>query len=150
MNRILAATDGSAAAVEATRFAVDLAAEQGAELVVAHVVPEIDVVAATVFQVGGVFPHEPDAHDHEILEDAAALAQEHGITATTVLLRGETVSELVAYAARRDVDLIVVGSRGRGAIAGALLGSVSQALLHEARRPVVIVKAAVVPAEASR
>lgn len=150
MKRILVATDGSPSALEATRFGIELAAEHEAELVIAHVVRELDVIPATVLQIGGVFPHEPDATDLGMLEDAAALAAEHGVTATTVLLRGDTVPELVRYADAHDVELVVVGSRGRGAVAGALLGSVSQALLHDARRPVAIVRAVPVATEAAR
>lgn len=150
MKRILVATDGSPSAIEATAFGIELAAGHEAELVIAHVVPEVDVVPATVMQIGGIFPHEPSAHDLELLEDAAALAQEHGVTATTILLRGDTVGELVRYAERREVDLIVVGSRGRGTVAGALLGSVSQGLLRDAGRPVAVVRAAAVVTEAAR
>jgi nucleotide-binding universal stress UspA family protein len=149
MKRILVATDGSPAALEATRFAIELAAEHGAELTVAHVVRELDVVNATVVSIGGAFPHEPTTHDHELLENAAALAREHGVDVTTVLLRGDTVNELVGYADGRDVDLVVVGSRGRGAVAGTLIGSVSQRLLHELRRPVVVVRTAAVLTEAT-
>ena len=58
-----------------------------------------------------------------------------------MLLRGDTVDEIVAFADSHDVDLIVVGSRGRGAIAGALLGSVSRGILGESKRPVLIVRA---------
>lgn len=150
MKRILVATDGSPSALEATRFAIELAAEHAAELVVAHAVPTFDLVPATVFQIGGVFPHDPDSHDVDVLEDAAALAAEHDVVATTALLRGETVPELVAYAQTRDVDLIVVGTRGHGAVTGRLLGSVSQGLLREARRPVLVVRAVAVPTEAAR
>jgi nucleotide-binding universal stress UspA family protein len=150
MKRILVATDGSPAALEATRFAVELAAEQEAEVDVVHVVPDLDVVPATGFQIGGAFPHHVSAQDLELLEDAVALAKEHGVTATTALLRGDTVNELVGYADGRDVDLIVVGSRGRGGLAGTLIGSVSRRLLHEARRPVLVVRASAVAAEAAR
>jgi nucleotide-binding universal stress UspA family protein len=150
MKRIMVATDGSPSALEATRFGIELAAEHEAELVVAHVVPTFDVVPATVFQIGGVFPREAGHRDVDVLEDAAAAAQEHGVVATTTLLRGETVPELVGYADAHDVDLIVVGTRGHGAVAGTLLGSVSQGLLREAKRPVAVVRAAAVATEAAR
>lgn len=143
MNRILVATDGSPSAVEASRFGIELAREHAAELVFAHVVPEFDVLPATVFQIGGVFPHDPGPHDTALLEDAAALAAEEGVVATTALLRGDTVDSLVSYAETHGVDLVVVGSRGHGAIAGTLLGSVSLELLHRSRVPVAIVRAPV-------
>ena len=143
MNRILVATDGSPAAVEASRFGIELAREHAAELVFAHVVPEFDVVPATVFQIGGVFPHDAVQHDIALLEDAAALAASAGIVATTALLRGETVDTLVAYAEAHGVDLLVVGSRGHGAFVGKLLGSVSLELRHRSRLPVAIVRAPV-------
>ncbi len=141
MNTILVATDGSPSAVEAARFGIELANEHESELVFAHVVPELDIVPVVGFQIGGAFPHDPTLHDIELLEDAAALASEHGVVATTTLLRGETVQELLEYARAHDVDLIVVGSRGRGPITGTLLGSVSLELLRRSRRPVAIVRA---------
>lgn len=151
MKRILVATDGSPSAAEAVSFGVELAGEQLAELVFAHVVPTVDVVPPAGFgAIGGAFPHEPSERDLRLLEDAAAVAAEHGVVATTVLLRGDTVDEIVAYADSHDVDLIVVGSRGHGPITGALLGSVSLGILRESKRPVLIVRAAVVRAPSTR
>jgi nucleotide-binding universal stress UspA family protein len=150
MKRILVATDGSPSSAEAVAFGVELAAEHDAELTFVHVVPTLDVVPVTGFGgIGGAFPHEPTEHDHVLLEEAAAVAAEHAIVSTTALLRGDTVDEIVAYADSHDVDLIVVGSRGHGAIAGALLGSVSRGILGESKRPVLIVRAATVAAPAA-
>ncbi len=54
---------------------------------------------------------------------------------------------IVELARSRDVDVIVVGSRGLGAVAGTLLGSVSRAVVHDADRPVLVVPHAAVPAQ---
>ena len=150
MKRILVATDGSPSSAEAVAFGSELAVEQEAELIFVHVVPAVDVVPVTGFGgMGGAFQHEPSGYDHALLEDAAAVAGEHDIVSTTALLRGDTVDETVAYADSHDVDLIVVGSRGHGGLAGALLGSVSRGILGESKRPVLIVRAAAVAALAA-
>ena len=141
MKKILVATDGSISSTEAVRFAVELAAEDRAELMVVHVVPVFDVVPSTGFGLYGAFPHEPTRVDRASLDDAAAVALEHGIVSTTALLRGDTVDEIVAYADSHDVDVIVVGSRGRSPVSATLLGSVSSGVVREARRPVLVVRA---------
>jgi nucleotide-binding universal stress UspA family protein len=146
MKKILVATDGSPSSTEAVAFGVELAAEHASELIFVHVVPTLDVVPATGFGIGGAFPHEVSDYDRTLLDEAAAVAAEHEIFSTTAILRGDTVDEIVAHADSHDVDLIVVGSRGHGAIAGALLGSVSLGLLGESKRPILIVKAATVAA----
>lgn len=140
MNRILVATDGSDSAASAVEFGIELAAEHQAELIFVHVVPELDLVPAAVFAFGGAFPHEPSLADRALLEHAAAIAEVHGVLSTTVLLRGDTVDEIVAYADSHDVDLIVVGSRGHGTVSAALLGSVSRGILQESMRPVLVVR----------
>lgn len=140
MKRILVATDGSVSSTEAVQFGVELAAEHAAELMFVHVVPVVDVVPATVYAIGGAFPHEPSREDRSLLADAAAVASEHGIVSTTVLLRGETTEEVLCFAESHDVDVIVVGSRGQGALTATLLGSVSRSLLRDAKRPIVVVR----------
>jgi nucleotide-binding universal stress UspA family protein len=147
MKRIVVATDGSPSSAAAVTFGVDLAAEHKAELAFVHVVPALDVVPATgIGGFGCALPHEPCAHDHALLADAAAVAAEHGVVSTTALLKGDTVDEIVAYADSHDADLIVVGTRGHGAIASALLGSVSHGVLAESKRQVLVVRPSDVPA----
>ena len=140
MRKILIATDGSPAAVEAVEFGLELAAEHGAEAIFVHVAPAVDVIPLAGFGMTGAVPHRLNDLDRAPLDAAVALADEHGVVATTKLLRGNTVDEIVAYADSLAADLTVVGSRGYGVIAGALLGSVSRGVLRESKRPVLVVR----------
>ena len=150
MKRILIATDGSQAADDAVSFGLDLAVRHGAAAVVVHVVPTVDFVPVLGgFGLVGAQAHEPYPGDVRMLEEAGAEAAARGVPVEAKLLTGDTVDEIVAYADSCDVDLIVVGSRGHGTIAGVLLGSVSRGILGETKRPALIVRGAAVPAAAA-
>lgn len=141
---ILVATDGSPASQDAIGFAVEFATEHRSEVHFVHVVPTLDLAPAIAIGEEGVaFPHEPTQRDYSLLEEAATFATDHGVAATTALLAGSAASEIVAYGESRDVDVIIVGSRGHGAISSALLGSVSLRVLAASNRPVLIVRGAV-------
>ena len=147
MKRILIATDGSAAAREAVELGLELAAEQEAAPTFVHVVPAVDVLPAASFGMTTARLHDVGDDDRAPLEEAVEIADEHGIYARARLLQGQPVDEIVAYADAIDADLIVIGSRGHGALLNALLGSVSRGVLQKARRPVLVVREARVPAE---
>jgi nucleotide-binding universal stress UspA family protein len=142
LRRILIATDGSPASEDAVHVGIEYAVTGAAEEVVfVHVVPPIDGMF-NAFGPGGALPHEFDDDDRAPLEEAQAEAERRGVTSRTKLLKGTdtTAGQIVAYAESIDADLIVVGSRGHGAVASTLLGSVSRGVLHESKRPVLVVR----------
>jgi len=149
LEKILIATDGSDSAHEALEFGLDLAAEQDAEAFVIHVAPRMDAMPCASFAViTPSIPHELTKHDREPLNEALEIAEEKGVDVETELLKGHPADEIVAFADTIDADLIVVGSRGHGAVASALIGSVSRGVLHESRCPVLVVRGTYVAAEA--
>ena len=148
MKRILIATDGSASSDEAVDLGLELASEHDATVFIVHAVPAVDVAPWSAFGMSAGAPHVETPQDRGPLDEALARADERGVSVTGELLTGTAVDEIVAFADSHDVDLIVMGSRGHGVVARALLGSVSLGVLRETRRPVLIVRAARVPAHA--
>jgi nucleotide-binding universal stress UspA family protein len=140
MKRILIATDGSPSAQEAVDFGVELARAQQAEAIFVYVAPQYDVAPTFTFGVAGAMLHEVTTEDRASLDAALRLAEREGVQASAKLLVGDAADEIVAHADSIDADVIVVGTRGHGAVACAFLGSVSRGVLHQARRPVLVVR----------
>lgn len=141
MDRILIATDGSAASQEAVEVGVALARDEGAAVTFVHVLPNTSPYPVNSYGFVGVVPNDPRDGDRQPLDEAEAVAEREGVRSNTELLSGDVVDEIVAYADNLDVDLIVVGSRGHGTLTSMLLGSVSRGVLSESKRPVVVVRA---------
>jgi nucleotide-binding universal stress UspA family protein len=138
MKRIVISTDGSAGAREAVGAGVELARTTGA---VATFVYVRHTPAAILGD-----PYYQRALSAELergraaVEQAEACAAAAGVESESEILEGDPAERIVELARVRDADLLVVGSRGLGAVAGALLGSVSSAVVHSADRPVLVVK----------
>jgi|1186.fasta_scaffold71838_2 nucleotide-binding universal stress UspA family protein len=144
MKNILIATDGSEAAGDALDVAIEIAKQAGAELQVLSVRPLTPVGRAGVGS--PILEVEQDEGATHISEDAAGKARAAGVEAKAHVAHGDVVASIAEAATLFGVDLLVVGSRGHGPLTGAVLGSVSHALVQQSPVPVTIVRHAAVHA----
>jgi nucleotide-binding universal stress UspA family protein len=137
---IMVAFDGSAEAELALAHAVLIAQGQRARLAVVAVVGPVPPLAWQA--PGGVRQlHDDQQADLERRLRSAADRVPDDLSLTTRLLEGDPAHALLRAAEDGDHDLIVMGSRGRGRVTSALLGSVSNRVMHAAPMPVIVVHA---------
>ena len=135
--RILVAVDETPAAVFALRHVVPYAVDQSSRLTLLTVVPDPPRGLAAA----GVSPQrlaqEMEMEAETRLRHVAATLP-NDLSVTTILRHGDPAEEILAVVHEQPVDLICMGARGRGRVTGALLGSVSTAVLHHSPVPVVV------------
>jgi len=78
-------------------------------------------------------------NEHRQIQQLADRLREAGINTTALLLQGATAEKILDEAAKLAVDIIVVGSHGRGAMLQMLVGSVSEGVLRKSTCPVLVV-----------
>ena len=77
--------------------------------------------------------------EHRQIQEIADRLRQEGLDATALLVHGATVEAILKEASDLDVDMIVVGSHGRGAMYQLLVGSVSEGVLRHSRCPILVV-----------
>jgi nucleotide-binding universal stress UspA family protein len=133
--RVVVGVDGSAGARDALRWAADEARLRDAELDVVHTWRLPMTTLAPGHAVLDV--HALEDAGRAVLDRAVTDPAVHGVRVTPHLTSDPAARALLRRS--EGAGLLVVGSRGLGRVAGALLGSVSRQMLHHARCPVVVV-----------
>jgi nucleotide-binding universal stress UspA family protein len=139
--------DFSGPADSALRYAIALAGELGARLVLTHVfqVPSYAFPDAVV-------PVPPETVDELRRSCEARLgilcrhAAASGVTAEPLLVEGSAFVEIIRAARKVGSDLIVMGTHGRTGLRHALLGSVAEKVVRKAPCPVLVVRPPEMPA----
>ncbi|TFW05519.1 universal stress protein [Oxalobacteraceae bacterium OM1] len=140
MRTFLVPCDGSSSALRAVQYATSLARS----------LPEAKIELLNVQQAALVREHashsaqeirnmQENAAEH-ILQAAAKLASAEQINCETTWRVGTPADEIIRQSQDRHCDAIVMGTRGLGAIASVMLGSVSARVVHGANAPVTLVK----------
>ena len=141
---ILLATDGSEEARLATQAAIDLSKATGSALHVVYVLPSAGEL---------IGPHNYPADIRDSLleraerdartyldEQAERIGSEGGKVAETHLRTGRADKEVVRISEELGIGMIVLGSRGLGAVRRTLMGSVSDSVVRHAHCPVFVVR----------
>ena len=144
ITRVMAAVDGSDHSKKAAELAIDIAKLWNAQLYFIHVLEEANVPKwfrefAKVEKLGTADYFE--IVDRRLFAPLIARARESKIQVFRgICARGDPADEILRNAERRQVDLIVMGSRGLGKFSRVILGSVSTRVLSNAKCTCITVK----------
>ena len=143
IRRILIPTDFSEPALAALDYGRTLAGQFGAELHLLHVVPAAQVGWATEGTTMNWprFQEELEADGRAKLAKLGPPADPFFTAATREVVTGTPVDEILAYTAAHGIDLIVMGTHGRGLVGHMFLGSVAERVVRRAAAPVLTVHA---------
>ncbi len=149
IDKVLLPTDGSETADKAVAFAARLLGNTSCKVTLLSVVEE--PVYSAFWSDGLIAPEvlmpppeelreELDKRAEEMLAESAMPLREAGLEVKPMIRFGNSAAEILQEAEDGGYDMILMGSHGRGALGGFLLGSVSNRVTHHAKCPVLIVR----------
>ena len=147
ISKILVPTDGSKTAQKAGAYAVGLAKQLHASIIVMSVVDKRFMVSRTVlfkpssrYVAESIGDYQQEAAERYTRE-LKKLCGKKGVQSRTVIKQGHPVEEIVKEAEKSKAGLVVMGSHGLSALAAATLGSVTYGVIHkDTTIPVLVVR----------
>ena len=141
MRKALVPVDGSPNSDRAVRHVITLAGTcPSMDVLLINVQPEIDDVLVRRFLKKEEIEAMLESKGGDALQSARALLDAAGIRYTPQVLIGPVAETIARAALEHNCDGIVMGTRGLGAVAGILLGSVATKVIHLADVPVTLIK----------
>lgn len=143
IKRILHATDFSPASERALEEAIDLAKQNDAELLVAHVIEPVRYVAGEEFGGPELYVRLEEITDQNAKASMKKLIEKVEnlkVKAKSLLLKGVAHEQIVSAAETRKADMIVIGTHGRTGFSKLFMGSVAGRVISTARCPVLTVR----------
>ncbi len=141
MRTILLPVDGSENSVRAVKRAIELAKEAGEYklLLITAFPPIVSGNVKRFFSAEDIHAYYQE-EGQKALAPAKALLDSEGIPYEDEVLVGQVAQSIADYAKKKQVDTIIMGTRGLGTVTGMLLGSVTTKVLSLVDTPVMLVK----------
>ncbi len=141
LQRIVVPLDGSACAEHAFAYALRVAKAEGAELAVCSAVDPVSILGRSVENpLAQAAVASAASQAQRYIDDAVGKARKAGVRADGYVALGEPALSLVAFAAERGADAIVMGTHGHSGFKRFAMGSVAENVLRSAPCPVVVVR----------
>lgn len=136
IKRILVPMDGSKISFKALGTAIELARTCRAEILAIH------AVSLVLAEFMPTIPYKKSLKKKagKFMEKSKYLAAKKGVLFNYAIVFGDPVYEIIKISNSKKPDIIVMGAHGKGRIAEMFFGSVSNAILHKSKVPVLIVK----------
>lgn len=144
LRKLLVPTDFSESARHALTYGTSFAREYGAELTLLHVVENLTVgYASDLFPVpmAEVF-QEISGYAKTELSKLAKVAREKDVAVVEQVVQGKPSAEIIRFAQEQKIDMIVLGTHGKGMLDQALFGSTTERVVRRAPCPVLTVRLA--------
>jgi len=147
VSKLLVATDGSDSAWKAVKYAVGFAKQIGASITLVSVIdksslivqsiPSLETASNLIAPIEDYLQQAAEAY----IQKAERLCNKNGIIVKKVIRSGHPVEEIIKEAKRSKASIIVLGSYGKGMLETAVLGSITQGVIHNsAKFPVLVVR----------
>ncbi|HHV25027.1 MAG: universal stress protein [Methanosarcina sp.] len=138
---ILIATDGSETANEAADFGIEIVGCTGAKIYAVYV---IDTTPYRSVSLDKIWSRETldefERVGHEATSYVEKIGKAAGLEVETRVLRGHPAEKILSFSEDNNIDMIIVGSLGKGGYERVLLGSVSEKIVRHAKIPVLVVR----------
>ena len=151
LSRILVAIDGSQASFDSADYAIMLAKQHNSQLILLHVLHPVEYYSSLQFfevqqpQDSRVLIEQAKKEANKWFDDIKKKIEENSLEKqikieTTIIVSTTIVDSILDYAEDNDIDLIVIGTRGRSGIKKLLLGSTASGVVTYSSCPVTVVK----------
>jgi nucleotide-binding universal stress UspA family protein len=150
IKKILIPIDGSNTSIKASKYAIHLAKLNNAELVIIHIIEDIKQGGAIGLQqrYGNIslveaFKKAREESARKFIKPIEEAAEKNGLKVKSDIFDAEGtngIKLITEYTDKNNIDLIVIGSKGRSIFERLLVGSLTNAVINHSRCPVLVVR----------